>query len=267
MKRLLFVFVLILIFCLSCTDNSKIAVPVVTEVVVIEPVSTTSSAPLSEVPMMVTEVVTTPVVNPYSGKIWNQYCDQVKKDGMIVDINCNEKWALEPLPGGCETKILNYKGYSGCTAASLSYVINKLMSAEEINAVLGGDIYGVTPSYLIDYVFQNMERKVRLNCNGTSVETLRLTLSYFGLQVRTASVSKGTLADKVIPGELALVGVSGKFEGSEIEHWTVFADEREEGLEFADSFIGKGSLTVFDKVEELSWWEIISALFVSKTSP
>jgi hypothetical protein len=133
----------------------------------------------------VTEIVATPPVNPYLGKVWNQYCDQVKIDGMIVGIDCDEAWAMEPLPGGCKSKSLDYKGYSGCTATSLSYVINKLLSAEEINLVLGGDIYGVTPSYLIDYVYLNMGRKVRLSCDGTSVETLRLTLSYFGLQERS----------------------------------------------------------------------------------
>lgn len=267
MRRLLFVLVLILIFCLSCTDNTEIIVPAPTEVVVVEPVSTSTSALLNKVVTQEVEVAATPIVNPYLGKIWNQYCDQIYKDGVIVDINCSEKWASEPLPGGCETKVLDYKGYSGCTATSLAYIINKLLSAEEINAVLGGDIYGVTPSYLIDNVYLDMDRKVKLNCNGTSVETLRLALLYFGLQVRTELVSKGTLPAKVLPGEIALIGVSGKYEGLDIEHWTVFADEREDGLEFADSFVGKGSLVVFDKVEELSWWEIISALFVSKTSP
>lgn len=272
MKKILFVLAILLIFSLSCRDNSESVVPVVSEVTEIAPTAVASLVPLAEVPVMPNEVtatpsVTTSPVNPYSGKIWNQYCDQIKKDGMIVDVNCGEEWALEPLPGGCNSSSLNYKGYSGCTATSLSYVINKLLSAEEINKVLGGEFYGVTPSYLIDYVYLNMDRKVKLSCDGTSVETLRLVLSYFGLQVRTESISKSSIADKVLPGEMVLVGISGKFEGLKIEHWTVLSGEREEGLEFADSLMGKGSLVVFDTAEELRDWEIISALFVSKTSP
>jgi hypothetical protein len=63
------------------------------------------------------------------------------------------------------------------------------------------------------------------------------------------------------------VGISGKFEGLDIEHWTVLSGVSDAGLEFADSLIGRGNLVIFDSVKELSRWEIISALFVSKTSP
>lgn len=272
MKKLLFVLALMLIFSLSCRDKSEADATVVSEMTVTAPTVVSSLAPLEETLVKLNEVtatpsITTPPVNPYSGKIWNQYCNQIKKDGMIVEINCDEEWALEPLPGGCNSSSLNYKGYSGCTATSLSYVINKLLSAEEINKVLGGEFYGVTPSYLIDYVYLNMDRRVKLSCDGTSVETLRLVLSYFGLQVRTEFINKNSIVDKVLPGEIVLVGISGKFEGLKMEHWTVLSGEREDGLEFADSLIGKGSLVVFDTVDELRDWEIISALFVSRTSP
>lgn len=227
-----------------------------------------TNSPTVNVAIRIPEKYETPVVvpkNPYANIIWDQYCKKIREGGMVVDKKCDETWAMEPLPGGCEAQIFNYKGFSGCTAASLAYVINAMLSPIEINQVVGGERYGVTPAYLIDETFPKKGIGVKLGCNGTSSSTIKDTLEYFGLKTRTVAVSKNTLAANVGSDEIAIVGIAANYEGEYLEHWTVFVRKEGKKLIFADSYLGRGHEVVFDELPDVRDWEIISLLIVSKT--
>lgn len=238
----------------------------------VTPIQTSTLEVIKDIPTPTVEIpavkVTTPIptklsTNPFAGKIWDQYCEIVREDGVIVGMNCEEEWAKRPLPGGCGWSALDVQGYSGCTAAALAYVINSMLTTEEIRKIVGEP--GVTPSFLIEEVYPKIG--INLSCNGTSVSTIRDTLTFFGLASRTSPVSKTSLEKKILPGEMAIVGVSLQVEGSQAEHWTVVSEFVNGRIIFADSFIGRGSKVDFEKIPEIAPWDIISVLFVSKTPP
>lgn len=204
----------------------------------------------------------TVLINPYKGKVWNQYCERRWKEGTVLEVTCYESWAREPLPGGCPTVQLAYKGYSGCSAAAMSYVINLMLTPEEIMTATNGRVTGVTPDFLIDDVFPSLGYK--MDCNGFSETIIKEGLSYFGLSTRSVPVSKYSLQGKILPGEMAIVGVKIRYKGSWMEHWSVPVSFLENRVTFADSFFGMGKTVIFDEVSEIYSWEIISDLLVSK---
>ncbi len=51
-------------------------------------------------------------INPYKGKVWNQYCQLVRNGGLIVDVKCAEDRAMEYLPGG--NSLLGYNLSTVC---------------------------------------------------------------------------------------------------------------------------------------------------------
>lgn len=205
-------------------------------------------------------------VNPYKGRIWNQYCDKIRgDDGAVIEISCSESWASEPLPGGCSAKTLNYKGYSGCSAAAMAYVINQMLSPLEIETATGKPVLGVTPNFLIDEVFPS--KGYYLDCNGFSEVQMIDILSYFGLSSRTEPVSKHTLEKTILPGEMAIVGVRVNYKGEWMEHWVVPIDFVDKKIVFADSYYGEGEAIVLDEVSGIYSWDIISIMIISKTSP
>lgn len=206
-------------------------------------------------------------VNVNSGRIWDQYCELIREGGVIVKVECDESWAMKPLPGGCSGSAMDFLGSSSCTAAALAYVINIMLTPDEIQAVLGEENFTVTPDLLIEKVYLDLPKSVSLTCLGASVPTIRDTLTYFGLKSRSVPLSKYSLRRKIRDGEMAIVGVSANYRGELIDHWTVLSNFDGEKIYFADSYIGRGSVVNFDDIEDVTDWEITSVLFVSRPLP
>lgn len=209
------------------------------------------------------ETATMVPVNPYKGRIWNQKCELVIEDEVIVGIECAESWAEEKLPGGCENFSIVSVGNSGCTATALAYVINIMVSPEEIERVTKIGNWGVTPGDIIQEIYPKVG--VRLTCKGTSVSTVRDTLTYFGLYSRTQRISKQSLEKSIRPGEMVLLGLRMTFNGQESDHWTVPVRFENGEPVFADSYVGQGNEVFFSSETGVTSWEITSVLFVSNT--